>query len=89
MHNTAEPERGGDGKLRRSGAREHLEGTGALGAIILENGVRLGTGLSARERSEFWKLRDELIGHTARYKFMPSVGDSEVRHPVYVSCSLV
>lgn len=84
-HNTNEPVRGADGKLRRSSRKEGLEMRYEVGALLLDNGVRLGTGITAHQRRRWWELIDELSGKRVRYKYMPPVGESEVRHPVYVS----
>lgn len=72
------------------------EGTGqfanALGAFIVNfNGkaCRVGTGLKAAQRIEFWEKRSELLGSLIEVKYMEiteSVEDEggKMRHPVFV-----
>ena len=81
-HNVGEPERGRDGVVRRSKAQANLVGGGVLGALVLDNGLRVGTGFSMSQRELYWS--QDIIGKVCRYKFLPSVGKS-ARHPVFVS----
>ena len=82
FHNAGEPERGRDGVVRRSKAQANLVGGGILGALVLDNGLRVGTGFSMSQRELYWTK--DIIGKVCRYKFLPSVGKA-ARHPVFVS----
>ena len=81
-HNLGEPERGRDGVVRRSKAQANLVGGGILGALVLDNGLRVGTGFSMSQRELYWTK--DIIGKICRYKYLPSVGKA-ARHPVFVS----
>ena len=84
MHNTNEAVRGGDGKLRRSKAQDGLEGREMLGALVLADGTRLGTGFTDEQRQEYWDMAME--GRAVRYKALPPVGkEGKPRHPVFIS----
>ena len=84
MHNTNEAVRGGDGKLRRSKAQDGLEGRDMLGALVLADGTRLGTGFTDEQRQEYWDMAME--GRSVRYKALPPVGkEGKPRHPVFIS----
>ena len=60
------------------------------GVIVLENGVRLGTGFDDEMRTWWWENRHLLADQNfiIRYKFFPPVGGGCPRHPVYVSKGL-
>ena len=83
MHNIGEPERGRDGIVRRSKVAENLVGTDVLGALVLDNGLKVGTGFTDKQRRYYW-TEECPIGKVCRYKYLPSVGDAP-RHPVFIS----
>ena len=84
MHNTNEAVRGEDGKLRRSKSQDGLEGREMLGALVLADGTRLGTGFTDEQRQEYWDMAME--GRAVRYKALPPVGkEGKPRHPVFIS----
>lgn len=67
------------------------EGTGKyvghLGALIVDmNGVRLnvGTGFSDNDRSELWRMRDDLIGRIVEVEGHEMTPDGSLRHPRFV-----
>lgn len=81
-YNLGAPERDRDGVIRRSKAQDNLIGTDTLGSLLLENGLRVGTGLTDKQRKELWENKP--IGMICRYKYLPSVSKLP-RHPVFVS----
>ena len=84
MHNMNRPERRETG-IWRSSKKAGLIGLGVMGALELENGVSVGTGFTDDQRHDMWQNYARLVGKICRYKHMPSVGDSQARHPVFVS----
>ena len=60
------------GHTERSGHKENLVGGNTLGALVCktQGGVefRIGTGFSAAQRKQLWKMKDSLIGEIVTFK---------------------
>jgi len=85
MHNGNE-ERTATG--RRSTRKAGKTGTGVLGVLLgrdLKTGqpVEAGTGFTARQRADLWRIRETLPGLVFTYKFFPHGTDDRPRFPVF------
>lgn len=73
MHNGNEATISETGRTKRSTAKAGKTGRGDLGALILEtkDGHRFGcgTGFNDAQRSNYWAVRDQLIGQFAKVKY--------------------
>lgn len=92
MENTNEAKREATGKLKRSSAKEGKKAKGTLGGFIgeeLKTGtpVRVGGGFTARQRKDFWAIKDELVAAGAIMKCKKQkMGEKDrPRHPNFVS----
>lgn len=77
------------GRTKRSTAKAGLVGKGTLGALVVKDvgtGVEfaIGTGLTAAQRADIWRRRDDLVGALVKYKFFPVGVKVAPRHPVYL-----
>lgn len=72
MHNLNEKQKDNFGKTKRSSTKQGKLKSGTLGAIvaITDEGYvfKIGTGYTSKQRSEFWTMRDELIGKLVKYR---------------------
>ncbi len=92
MHNANTAEVNELGRTKRSTAKSGLVPAGVLGALVvrdLVSGVEfsIGTGFTAEQRSELWKLSkgQHLIGRSAKYKSFQATGVKEApRFPVFL-----
>lgn len=73
MHNGNEATVSETGRTKRSTKKEGKTGRGDLGALILEtkdgHQFGCGTGFNDAQRSNFWEVRDQLIGQFAKVKY--------------------
>lgn len=77
------------GRTKRSTAKAGLSGKGVLGAFLVRDvntGIEfsVGTGLTAEQRADFWKRRDECVGEFIKYKHFPVGVKTAPRHPVFL-----
>lgn len=88
MHNHNQAVTNELGLTERSSHKENLEGGNKLGALICKTpeGVefKIGTGFNDAQRQEFWKRRDELLGHLVTYKYFSHGIKEAPRHPVFL-----
>lgn len=89
MFNGNEAETNELGRTKRSTAKAGLSGKGTLGAFLVKDlhtnvEFSIGTGLTAAQRSEFWKNRKQMEGSLVKYKFFPVGVKDKPRHPVYL-----
>lgn len=78
------------GYAKRSNAKGGLVGKGTLGAFIcrdLTTGIefRVGGGITAAERIEFWSKRESLTSRIIKYKHLPTGAKEKPRHTSFVS----
>lgn len=63
------------GYTERSGHKDNLVGGNTLGALVCktQDGVefRIGTGFSAAQRDQLWRMKDSLIGEVVTFKSFP------------------
>ena len=61
---------------------------GILGALIVKSpsGVEfgIGTGFNHQQRVDFWRMREQLIGKTVKYKHQPHGAKDRPRIPVFI-----
>lgn len=88
MHNHNQAVTNELGLTERSSHKENLEGGNKLGALICKTpeGVefKIGTGFNDAQQQEFWKRRDELLGHLVTYKYFSHGIKEAPRHPVFL-----
>lgn len=89
MHNGNEAKKDAYGRTERSSHKANLVGKGRLGYLTVRDintGVvfDVGTGFTAEEREELWKIRDRLPGRIIKYKFFAIGVKDKPRHPVYL-----
>lgn len=90
MQNTNEAKRNQLGLLERSSSKQGKKGKGTLGALIARNPktgqeFRIGTGFSAKDRKEFWEVRDSLLGKTVKFKHFEYGAVDRPRHSVFLA----
>lgn len=78
------------GYAKRSNAKSGLVGKGTLGAFIcrdLITGIEfpVGGGITAAERIEFWRNRENLLGRIIKYKHLPTGAKEKPRHAGFLS----
>lgn len=92
-HNDNEATVNALGLTERSSAKENKTAGGILGSFIVQLcddpsiQFKIGTGLTAAQRSDFWKRQDELIGSIVKFKFFEQGIKSATgcpRHPVFI-----
>jgi DNA ligase-1 len=92
MHNANPATINALGYTEHSSHQENLIGKGTLGAFELKidekkwpsGFVRIGTGMSARQREVFWSKRDELIGKIVKFKYFEVGVKDAPRFPVFL-----
>lgn len=89
QENTNEAKREVTGKLKRSSAKAGKVNKGTLGGLVLEDcttgvEVRVGGGFTKEQRTELWKIRDQLKGKLVRYKKQKMGEKDKPRHPNFV-----
>jgi DNA ligase-1 len=89
MHNDNAEETNELGRTKRSTSKEGLVPTGVLGGFNvrdLKTGVEfsVGSGFTADMKTEYWQIRDNLVGTLIKYKFFPSGGKDKPRHPIFL-----
>jgi DNA ligase-1 len=88
MHNANEAKVNELGYTERSSHQANKIPTGVLGALVVRrpDGVEfnIGTGFTYQEREEIWRKRQEWIGQTVTYKFLPVGIKDKPRHPVFL-----
>lgn len=88
LHNNNVATKDAFGRTERSSHKENKVPAGVLGKLILKHpdtGIEFGcgTGLTAKQRKEFWENKDSLVGKIVKYKFF-SIGVKDApRHPVF------
>lgn len=87
-HNANEAGTNALGKTKRSSAKAGKVATGMLGALLVRDlktkvEFSVGTGFSDAQRSSLWESRQELIGATITYKYLPVGVKEKPRHPVF------
>lgn len=90
--NTNEATTNALGRTERSSAKAGLVGKGTLGKfeVVGVNGdyrgvaFSVGGGLTAEQRSEFWRSRKSLIGKVIKYKYFPTGSVEKPRFPVFL-----
>jgi DNA ligase-1 len=88
MRNANEATTDNLGRTERSTAKAGLVGKGTLGALVVErNGVRfnIGTGFTAVQRGEFWRMREHLLDRLVTFKHFDHGIVDAPRHPVFKS----
>lgn len=78
------------GLSKRSSHKVNKAGTNTLGSLVVRRITDygdcfcIGTGFTAKQRKELWKIRDSLIGQQCTYKFISEDEDTLIpRHPVF------
>lgn len=89
MSNQNEAELDAFGHTKRSSKAEGMVPADTLGAFLVKDiitGVefKVSTGLTAEQRSDFWKIKDTLIGKIIKYKSQPSGVLEKPRFPVFL-----
>lgn len=79
------------GRTERSGAQAGLVGKGTMGALVvrdLKSGVEfnIGTGFTAKDRTDFWKHRAQIVerGFVVKYKSFKIGEKDKPRFPVFL-----
>lgn len=87
MHNANEPTKDALGRTERSSVASGLAGKGTLGALrcVTPEGIEfnIGTGFSAIQRHEFWRIRSTLLRSLVTYKYFAHGVKEAPRHPVW------
>lgn len=88
MHNDNDAYISEDGRQVRSSHQENMTPAGVLGGFIVKEcstgkTFNLGGGYTAKEREEFWRDRDSMIGEFVRFKHFPYGRVDLPRQPVY------
>ncbi|OXI42139.1 ATP-dependent DNA ligase [Burkholderia aenigmatica] len=98
MHNANEAKRDATGRTERSTALAGLVGKGTLGALVCQSieaigpqiritgryTFNIGTGFSAKQRTEMWRDRDSLVGKLVKFKHFDHGTVDAPRHPVFI-----
>lgn len=74
------------GLTKRSHKAEGKRPAGVLGALVLETKwgrLKVGSGYTAAQREEMWRLRDSLVGLQVSFKFQPFGMKDVPRFPVF------
>jgi DNA ligase-1 len=87
MHNANAATKDAFGRTERSSHKANMEATGTLGAFIVKSAAfekefNVGTGLTEKQRVEWWLIRDSLIGKTIKIKYQPTGVKDAPRFPV-------
>ncbi|MDY0087094.1 MAG: ATP-dependent DNA ligase [Coriobacteriia bacterium] len=88
MHNENPEERDATGKMDRSTHRDGLRPAGDLGYLLVraEDGTcfKIGSGFTAAQRVELWKVKDSLMNQLVKYKFFEQGMKDAPRFPVFL-----
>ena len=88
MHNANSATENELGYTERSSHKENQVPMGVLGALVCKTpeGVefKIGTGFSAVERNNFWKVKQSLVGCLVKYKSFKIGVKDKPRHPVFL-----
>lgn len=89
MHNGNEAQMDERGLTKRSSAKAGKSGMATMGALIVKSPkwkkpFEIGTGFSADERAEFWKMGDKAKGLQVKFKYFAYGVDEAPRHPSYL-----
>jgi DNA ligase-1 len=88
MHNTNPEELDAFGKVKRSTAMSGMVGSNMLGAFLVKDLISdvdfaISTGLTERQRVDFWNVKDSLIGKIVKYRHQPSGALEKPRFPIF------
>ena|SRR3990167_5054389 len=75
------------GYTKRSSHQDNKVPMGILGSLVVRMGemqFNIGTGFTESERVEYWKGRNNLLGHLAKFKYMKHGMKNVPRHPVFL-----
>jgi ATP-dependent DNA ligase len=90
MENTNEVKELPSGKKRRSSKKEGKKPKGTLGGFIglvigTDQEVRVGGGFTKKQRADFWKVRDQMLGQIMKCR-KQTVGEKDrPRHPTFIA----
>lgn len=90
MHNENEAKTNALGLTERSAHKENKVESGVLGSFIVQHckhpimTFRVGTGLTAAQREQFWNDRDALVGKIIKVRAMTYGVKDLPRHPVFL-----
>lgn len=90
MHNENEATTNALGHAERSSHKENKVSSGVLGSFIVQHckhpimTFRVGTGLTAAQREQFWNERDSLVGKIIKVRAMNYGVKDLPRHPVFL-----
>jgi DNA ligase 1 len=87
LHNHNEAELDERGFTKRSHHRDGKVESGMLGAFLVRDGekvFKVSSGLTAKERIEYWDIRDTMIGQLVKYKYQEAGAKSLPRFPVFL-----
>ena len=89
MHNSNPATKSETGATKRSSHQQGMQPCGDLGALVVQGpeGQRfsIGTGFTAQQRIDLWKIRDTLIGKQVKYKHFEHGSKDAPRFPVFIS----
>lgn len=74
-------------KLKSDHKQEHRQAINALGALVVDDGLRIfcvGSGFTDAERCEIWENQDTYLGSWVRIKCAAYGEDVRPRHPVFI-----
>jgi DNA ligase 1 len=88
-HNMNEAEIDNLGHTKRSSVKANKIEADELGAFVVEDPelkmmFNIGTGFDAAQRIHYWAHRDQLMGKTVKYKYLPVGTLDAPRHPVFL-----
>jgi DNA ligase 1 len=86
--NQNEAEKDAFGRTKRSTHKDNLVPQNILGAfIVTDKGqtFKIGTGITAEQRKDFWFTKDQLLNKIIRYKYFEVGVKDAPRHPVFDS----
>jgi len=77
------------GYAKRTSHQANKVGKGTMGALLVRDvktGIesRIGTGFDYRTRLDFWRNKDDYLGHVVKYKYFPVGVKDKPRHPVFI-----
>ena len=90
MHNDNEAVVNALGLTERSSHKENQRASGTLGAFVVQSledpelTYKVGTGLTAEQRADFWERQDELTGQLIKIKYFDYGIKEAPRHPVFL-----
>lgn len=88
MHNANKKEVDELGYTKRSKKKANLQPTDKLGALLVRDIVmniefKVSTGMTDKQRVEYWKDKENLIGKLVKYKYQ-GIGKAKPRFPVFL-----